>query len=529
MKKLLLILSIINIVSLNSMAEPTAMPETRPPKIFGYTIEQIMPYLEKGGAFAVKVGGEVIEGAQKAMYSQVDREIDNCNTEINQKKYKINKIKLNTSLNDIDKKNKIEKIKKSIEKLEERKQKAEKRKLKIAEDLRAKVLDTSSKLFDEGLKAAREEQEAGHRYREKVGETAIKAQKIKEATIESVRQILDTLKDPKNVAFFSVSLFGSIYGVKLLVHILEQYINKIPTIAEETSLVSYKQKLIDYLKKDKPESNVNDVVLEKDISDRIALLAHSLKNTVKNNGYFRHMLFYGPPGTGKTMLAKRLARSSGLEYIYFAGGSALDQLPIEEALSKLTELFEFAKNSKKKLMIIIDESEVLLADRSKKLSDKSRKLLNLLLGYTGTENNNFIIVALTNRPEDLDKAFLNRCDEHINISVPGLNERKAILKYYIEKLLISRTKEPEKRSFVSKLLGAGDPPQALVIEKSLFTQDYIEYIAKKLDNFVGRDILKLVVAIQSQAYASENCVITRELINKVVNQKIAQKSVENNF
>ena len=31
-------------------------------------------------------------------------------------------------------------------------------------------------------------------------------------------------------------------------------------------------------------------------------------------------MFYGPPGTGKTMVAKRLAWQSGMEYAIMSGG-----------------------------------------------------------------------------------------------------------------------------------------------------------------------------------------------------------------
>ena len=265
----------------------------------------------------------------------------------------------------------------------------------------------------EVMSAATEVYRAEHLHQQNLEKTAIEAEANKEASIENVRQYIDALKDPKNAkraALFltavAVGICGAWHGTKVLSGLIQQYFNKIPTIAEETSLVSVKEKLVNYFAGNKLESKVSDVILEKNLAARVSRIATSVRNTVANAGFFRHLLFHGPPGTGKTMLAKRIARSSGLEYIYFAGGSALEQLQIEDALSKLTELFEFAKRSPKKLMIIIDEAEVLLADRRKKLSDKTRKLLNLVLGYTGTEQKNFVVVALTNRPEDLDKAFL---------------------------------------------------------------------------------------------------------------------------
>ncbi len=399
---------------------------------------------------------------------------------------------------------------------------------KRADKLGKAAFDLGAGAFETAQKMLVQEQLG----QQEINKAAIHAEGQRQAVVDNGRQWIEAVTDPKNarlLVYTTVGVFGAWHGTKLAANFIQRYMEKIPTIAEETSLVSYKQKLINYATGRTTESAVSDVILEQNLSDKISDIATSLGNTVQNNGYFRHMLFYGPPGTGKTMLAKRLARSSGLEYIYFAGGSALDQLPIEGALSQLTELFEFAKISSKKLMIIIDEAEVLLADRGKNISDKTRKLLNLILGYTGTEQSNFIIIALTNRPEDLDSAFLSRCDEQIEIGVPGVEQRRAILESYVNKLLVSRTIEQPQPSLFARLLGKSNPPKALIIEEDALDNQSLDKIAIELDDFVGRDISKLVISIQSQAYTTPDCRVTKELVDKVVKQKIDQKNIENKF
>jgi ATPase family AAA domain-containing protein 3A/B len=301
-----------------------------------------------------------------------------------------------------------------------------------------------------------------------------------------------------------------------------------PTLAQETSIISFSDRVKGFLfGREQFESSIKDVVLEPKLASRIEELTYSIANTVKNNSYFRHVLLYGPPGTGKTMLAMRIARSVGLEYIYFAA-SSLDQYSLEEALIKLKDLLEYAKNSSKPIMIIIDESEILFAKRDKGLSEKTQKMLNLILTYTGTETNKFVIFGLTNRPNDIDSAFLSRCDEQIEIGRPGKEQVRQILKMYVDKLLVKPAQAVvPKLSFFSRLMGKR-PQSSLKIAKDVFSNTTLDKIATDLyDNqFVGRDIAKTVIAIQHAAYATKDATITKEIVDRVLDIKIQQKQTE---
>ena len=65
---------------------------------------------------------------------------------------------------------------------------------------------------------------------------------------------------------------------------------------------------------------LSDVVLSSHLDNRIRMIATTIVNTRANGAPFRNLLFYGPPGNGKTMIARRLAKLSGLDYAIMSGG-----------------------------------------------------------------------------------------------------------------------------------------------------------------------------------------------------------------
>lgn len=82
-----------------------------------------------------------------------------------------------------------------------------------------------------------------------------------------------------------------------------------------------------------------------------------------------------PPGTGKTMAAKRLAKTSGLDYAIMSGG---DVAPLGgQAVTQLHEMFDWAERSKRGLLLFIDEADAFLSQRGQQqMSEVS--LLTLL-------------------------------------------------------------------------------------------------------------------------------------------------------
>lgn len=360
--------------------------------------------------------------------------------------------------------------------------------------------------------------------------TNLQAKQARKAAVEQTKEWIKALTDPKNAALavgVSGGIFGCWFGLKHGIGYIADKYSK-PALADDNN-TSLKfgpiNMVMSWISGTQSEaSSISDVILKPALAKRIEISVQALKNTVKNGGYLKNIMFWGQPGTGKTLLAKRMARSCGLEYIYFAA-SNLEAFGIEEATRQLVQLFRFAQSSSRKLMIIIDEAELLLGDRNKpEVTDKKRTLLNLILTYTGTESRDFMICVLTNRPQDIDEAFLTRCDDRIQIAAPEAPERRAILQLYVDKIIrAGGNMKHQKGGLFSRWFGKEEFFSPITIEEDALSDKALDEIALKLDGWVGRDIFKFVNEIQSSASGTLDNKITKELINQVLTTKLAER------
>lgn len=268
----------------------------------------------------------------------------------------------------------------------------------------------------------------------------------------------------------------------------------------------------------KEGENISDVILRKDISDRVQSLAVATRNTRANHAPYRHMLFYGPPGTGKTMLAKRLARSSGMEFAIMSGG---DVGPLgRDAVTELHKLFDFAERSGRGMLLFIDEADAFLASRSRDaMSEEQRNALNALLYRTGESSDKFMMVLATNRPGDLDTAVLDRVDENLLFDLPDLEARKALVKQYFSKYIVHAG---AGNAGVGGLMGVRSSARILVDEG--LDEAWLKSVAERTEGFSGRAISKLMLSMQGNVYGRADARLDLPLAEQVLQWKIAEAS-----
>ncbi|RVW51834.1 ATPase family AAA domain-containing protein 3 [Vitis vinifera] len=262
------------------------------------------------------------------------------------------------------------------------------------------------------------------------------------------------------------------------------------------------------------KTSFGNIILHPSLQRRIEHLARATSNTKSHQAPFRNMLFYGPPGTGKTMVAREIARKSGLDYAMMTGG---DVAPLgAQAVTKIHQIFDWAKKSNKGLLLFIDEADAFLCERnSTRMSEAQRSALNALLFRTGDQSREIVLVLATNRPGDLDSAVTDRIDEVIEFPLPGEEERFKLLKLYLDKYLSDEGQSTSKWNPLSK-----SKPQKVTIKD--VSEDVIREAARKTEGFSGREIAKLMAGIQAAVYGRPDCVLDSQLFMEIVDYKVAE-------
>jgi cell division protease FtsH len=192
------------------------------------------------------------------------------------------------------------------------------------------------------------------------------------------------------------------------------------------------------LVRERPTVNFRDVAgieeAKSEVSEVVDFLRDPKKYQRLGGRLPKGVLLIGPPGTGKTMLAKAIACEAKAHF-FSVHGSDFTEVFVGVGAKRVRQLFrQAAKN--KPAIIFIDEIDSVGKNRKLDTHSEHQQTINALLaamdGFDSSQG--IVVVAATNRPEDLDEALLRpgRFDRKVYVPYPDMKGRRAILRTHAE-------------------------------------------------------------------------------------------------
>ncbi|XP_017761358.1 PREDICTED: spastin isoform X2 [Eufriesea mexicana] len=149
----------------------------------------------------------------------------------------------------------------------------------------------------------------------------------------------------------------------------------------------------------------------------------------------RGLLLFGPPGNGKTLLARAVATQCNATFFSISAASLTSKY-VGEGEKLVRALFTIARELQPSV-IFIDEVDSLLSERRDNEHEASRRLkTEFLVEFDGLPCNpeeRVLVMAATNRPQELDEAALRRFTKRVYVTLPDLRTRIMLLKRLLAK------------------------------------------------------------------------------------------------
>lgn len=151
----------------------------------------------------------------------------------------------------------------------------------------------------------------------------------------------------------------------------------------------------------------------------------------------RGLLLFGPPGNGKTLLARAVATECSATFFSISAASLTSKY-VGDGEKMVRALFAVARELQPAI-IFIDEIDSLLSERSQSEHEASRRLkTEFLIQFDGLPTGNseierIVVMAATNRPQELDEAALRRFPKRVYVTLPDFETRISLFSTLLKK------------------------------------------------------------------------------------------------
>ncbi len=160
-------------------------------------------------------------------------------------------------------------------------------------------------------------------------------------------------------------------------------------------------------------------------------------------GWPRGILLFGPPGCGKTLLAAAVATEIDANFYSIDAASIMSKW-LGEAEQNVAKLFNSARksaNDGKPAIVFVDELDSLMGAHSNEVGGEIRVKNQFLKEMDGIMDKgkalHVYVIGATNKPWDLDWAFIRRFQKRILVPLPDHGTRLNMLKHYMANLQTS--------------------------------------------------------------------------------------------
>ena len=179
-------------------------------------------------------------------------------------------------------------------------------------------------------------------------------------------------------------------------------------------------------------------------------------------GWPRGILLFGPPGCGKTLLAAAVATEIDANFYSIDAASIMSKW-LGEAEQNVAKLFNSARksaNDGRPAIVFVDELDSLMGQHANEVGGEIRVRNQFLKEMDGIMDKgkalHVYVIGATNKPWDLDWAFIRRFQKRILVPLPDNHTRLNMLKHYMATLQTDENVELHELARLSEGFSGSD-------------------------------------------------------------------------